>query len=354
MKIAVFFPGIGYHCDKPLLYYSAKICSQYQYECIKIPYTNLSKSVVEAFKEALLQTEKYLENIRWDTYEEILFVSKSIGTITAAAYAQKHHICCRNVFYTPLAQTFDFNPQSGIAFHGTNDSWVETSIIKSKCRENHLPLYLTENANHSLEVTDTHKNLDILGKVMKMTEAYIANNMYYQAICADELCPRLFEHFIRRQNVVLCRRKENGNWVLKEDPFIDDWTEEDYQTLIACLKNTVATGGFVYGAFCANMLKGFVSVESELMGGEQKYLDLSSIHVSEDLRGKGVGKILFHAAKNWAKQHGAEKLYISAHSAAETQAFYKAMGCVDAQVIDPHHVEAEPFDCQLECLLSTK
>lgn len=164
MKIAVFFPGIGYHCDKPLLYYSAKICSQYQYECIKIPYTNLSKSVVEAFKEALLQTEKYLENIRWDTYEEILFVSKSIGTITAAAYAQKHHICCRNVFYTPLAQTFDFNPQSGIAFHGTHDSWVETSIIKSKCRENHLPLYLTENANHSLEVTDTHKNLDILGK----------------------------------------------------------------------------------------------------------------------------------------------------------------------------------------------
>lgn len=24
MKLAVFFPGIGYHCDKPLLYYSRK------------------------------------------------------------------------------------------------------------------------------------------------------------------------------------------------------------------------------------------------------------------------------------------------------------------------------------------
>ena len=25
-KIAVLFPGIGYTCDKPLLYYSAKLC----------------------------------------------------------------------------------------------------------------------------------------------------------------------------------------------------------------------------------------------------------------------------------------------------------------------------------------
>lgn len=25
MKLAVFFPGIGYHCDKPLLYYSRKL-----------------------------------------------------------------------------------------------------------------------------------------------------------------------------------------------------------------------------------------------------------------------------------------------------------------------------------------
>ena len=26
-KIAVFFPGIGYTCDKPLLYYSAKLAA---------------------------------------------------------------------------------------------------------------------------------------------------------------------------------------------------------------------------------------------------------------------------------------------------------------------------------------
>ena len=42
------------------------------------------------------------------------------------------------------------------------------------------------------------------------------------------------------------------------------------------------------------------------------------------------------------------KLYISGHSAVETQAFYKAMGCVEAKEYNQKHVELEPYDCQLE------
>lgn len=143
----------------------------------------------------------------------------------------------------------------------------------------------------------------------------------YRMINKDELCRELFRDFIRRQNVTKCWRRENGKWVVRDDPFIDDWSEEDYRTLVSCLKNTVATGGFVYAAFVEERLKGFVSVEPTLFGGGQKYLDLSSIHVSEDMRSKGIGRTLFLAAKEWAKNHGAKKLYISAHSAVESQSF---------------------------------
>ena len=38
----------------------------------------------------------------------------------------------------------------------------------------------------------------------------------------------------------------------------------------------------------------------------------------------------------------------SAHSAIETQRFYRSLGCVDAAQPLQKHVEAEPFDCQLE------
>lgn len=175
--------------------------------------------------------------------------------------------------------------------------------------------------------------------------------LQYRSLHQDELCRELFKGFIRRQVVKDCWRKENGKWLIKEAPFIDDWSEKDYDFLVSCLKNTAVTGGLVYGAFYNEELKGFTSVESKLFGGPHKYLDLSSIHVSADMRGHGIGRALFSAAKDWAKSHGAEKLYISAHSAVETQAFYKKMGCVEAEQCEQSHVEKEPFDCQLECKL---
>ena len=173
----------------------------------------------------------------------------------------------------------------------------------------------------------------------------------YRTLRENELCRELFGGFIRHQVVTKCWRREKGEWVIREDPFIDDWTEADYRTLISCLKNTVSTGGVVYGAFIAGTLKGFASVEPDFMGKEGQYLDLSSIHVSEDARGTGIGRALFLMAKEWARARGAKKLYISAHSAVETQAFYRSMGCGDAREYDRRHVDREPFDCQMECVL---
>lgn len=173
----------------------------------------------------------------------------------------------------------------------------------------------------------------------------------YRKLEANEINRTLFAHFIRRQVVTKCWRRQDGEWIIKDAPFIDDWSEKDYQTLTDCLKRTVLEAGFVYGAFYDGNLKGFVAVVAGLFGGENKYLDLASIHVSEDMRGQGIGKALFLAAKSWAKENGAKKLYISAHSAVESQAFYKAMGCAEAAVYHQGHVEEEPYDCQLECQL---
>ena len=174
-------------------------------------------------------------------------------------------------------------------------------------------------------------------------------------LCRDlsehEINKDLFRHFIRHQVVTKCWRKVEGQWIIQENPFIDDWTNAEYEVLITCLKNTVHTGGLVHGVFDQNKLKGFVSVENRIFGGQNKYLDLSSIHVSEDMRHQGIGSQLFLRAKDWAKAHGANKLYISAHSAVESQAFYKSMGCVEAKAYHQGHVEKEPWDCQLECVL---
>ncbi|MDO4572986.1 MAG: EamA family transporter RarD [Clostridia bacterium] len=175
--------------------------------------------------------------------------------------------------------------------------------------------------------------------------------LVYRRLRSRELSARLFAGFSRRQAVTRCLRLEDGRWVERDAAFIDDWTENDYRALTSCIQNTLKSGGFACAAFLGGRLKGFVTVEPEPFGRDGAYLDLSALHVSEELRGRHIGKTLFLAAAAWAQRRGARKLYISAHSAVETQAFYAAMGCVDAEERDAGHMAREPFDRQLEFLL---
>ncbi len=62
----------------------------------------------------------------------------------------------------------------------------------------------------------------------------------------------------------------------------------------------------------------------------------------------GIGKKLFSLVCKKTKEMNAQKLYISAHSSEESQAFYNAMGCVEAMEYNEKLVTEEPCDCQLE------
>ena len=111
----------------------------------------------------------------------------------------------------------------------------------------------------------------------------------YRNIAPAELNIRLFSHFTRRQVVTDCLRRSGDRWEVRSDPFTDDWSAADYERLIGCLINTLQTGGAVFGAFIAGELKGFASVEALPLGSRGQYIDLSSLHVSEELRRRGIG-----------------------------------------------------------------
>ncbi|MEH2941823.1 GNAT family N-acetyltransferase [Lachnospiraceae bacterium KK002] len=170
----------------------------------------------------------------------------------------------------------------------------------------------------------------------------------FELISEPQIDRELFRHFDRYQEVKRCWRKETDGWKLKEVPFVEQWGESEYEFLVKCLKNTADTGGFVIGCLEDGKLKGFASVEHERFGSGKQYVQLSCIHVSCESRGKGYGKKLFQYAALAGKRLGAAKLYISAHSSEETQAFYHAMGCVEAEEYNQKLYQAEPCDCQLE------
>lgn len=170
----------------------------------------------------------------------------------------------------------------------------------------------------------------------------------YKKLNLDEINEDLFKDFNRYQKVSKCWRKVEDKWVLKDIEFTEEWTADEYRFLAKCLQNTVNTGGVVYGAFNGGSLAGFVSVENTFFGSQKEYLQLSSIHVTFEGRGMGIGRRLFDLAVNSARDMGAKKLYISAHSSEESQAFYKKLGCVEAMEYNKKLVDDEPCDCQLE------
>lgn len=180
MNIAILLPGIGYTCDKPLLYYSGKLARSLGWEVLPVPYGGFPPKVQgdrdrlrESIGIALCQTEEKLQNVDWAQYTQVLFISKSIGTAVATAYASSHRIRCRHILFTPLEETFASPVTDAIAFHGTADPWAETERLRILCARAGIPLELTEQANHSLETGDVQRDLRNLEGVMERVEAYI-------------------------------------------------------------------------------------------------------------------------------------------------------------------------------------
>lgn len=180
-KIAVLFPGIGYHTDKPLLYFSRKLAKSKGYEIIEVNYGGFpagvkgsAEKMKEAYVMALSQAEEILTGVDFSKYEDVLFISKSVGTAVAASYDGKYSVGARHIYYTPVVESFQFmREKSGVVFHGTGDSWADTAAVRNECKRLDLPLHITLDASHSLEVSDIFKDFDNLKVIMGHTEEYM-------------------------------------------------------------------------------------------------------------------------------------------------------------------------------------
>ena len=179
-KLAIVFPGIGYTADKPLLYYTIRLARKYGYQIQTVSYGTLPENIKgnrakmeHAFELAMEQTEQALQNIGWNSYGDILFISKSIGTIISSAYASRHDLTVKNILFTPLTDTFSFPLAGSIAFHGTADPWAGTDSIQALAAQKDVPLFLTKDANHSLETGDVQTDLFILKTTMERVERFI-------------------------------------------------------------------------------------------------------------------------------------------------------------------------------------
>ena len=182
MKLAVIFPGIGYHTDKPLLYYTKKLAVNAGYEIVEMKYHDLPNNIkgnrermLAAYEIALDQTCQILNDINKSSYDDILFVSKSIGTAVAAGYSEKYDLKVRHIFFTPLVETFQLmtNENPCIVFHGKADPWADDLEIRNACKRIGCPEYTYDNANHSIETGDVRTDIGNLKEIMEVVKTVI-------------------------------------------------------------------------------------------------------------------------------------------------------------------------------------
>ncbi len=74
----------------------------------------------------------------------------------------------------------------------------------------------------------------------------------FRTVAREELTMELFSQFRRRQVVDGCLRQEQEQWVVKSDPFVDQWSREDYEFLIKCLKNRLCGCQRTLGRTCGS------------------------------------------------------------------------------------------------------
>lgn len=174
----------------------------------------------------------------------------------------------------------------------------------------------------------------------------------YRRLEPSDLQPGLLDRFERHQEVKRVWRDIDGELTLIDNPFNEDWNEAEKDSLVQkYFPETIASGGCVFAAFYKGDVIAFAALRAQPLGSRGQYRQLVSLHVSFGYRELGIGTHLFRMCADEARACGANKLYISGHSAEETQAFYKAMGCVPAEEIDRAQQEREPCDIQLEFAL---
>lgn len=126
-----------------------------------------------------------------------------------------------------------------------------------------------------------------------------------------------------------------------------DAVEKETPVLLDCFDR----GGTFLGVFDAEALIGLCVLESARVGRGSDQIQMAYLYVSRAYRGRGVGMQLFEAGVSFARESGANALYVSATPTENTVDFYLNRGCILASAPDPRLLALEPDDIHLVYLL---
>lgn len=188
LHLAVILPGFGYHCDMPLLYFTAAQLVTDGADVLLVDYAYDSNpeylAANAATREVWLQadvTAAYNAAAAKRPYERITVVAKSLGT-RALAHLLASSPAARPwaVWYTPIlsdanvARELQRSGSPSLVVVGTADPYYDAVALRAAGQSPGVTVLAIEAADHSLELPgDVVKSARVLADVLQSLRHFL-------------------------------------------------------------------------------------------------------------------------------------------------------------------------------------
>ncbi len=188
-KIAIVFPGSGYTCQMPLLYYTTNLLMESGYDVLQVNYFYKKNfwSLPENKKDEWFYSdiEAVYDALQNKGYKTMALVGKSMGTLALSHLLQHRNIPegTRLIWLTPiltdsqLLQRFmqGYKGKKSIFITGNADNYFNADVLKNIKEMSNSEIVVIPHADHSLEIGgDCVASLETLKLVLNKIEDFLS------------------------------------------------------------------------------------------------------------------------------------------------------------------------------------
>ncbi|AIQ44909.1 hypothetical protein R70723_02560 [Paenibacillus sp. FSL R7-0273] len=164
--LAVIFPGQNYSAERSLLDYAGKAAAEHGCDLLFLEYGYQSARAGFKREELDIVVEECKAAIgAVAEYEQLLFISKSMGTVIAGRVAAELGIQQKtaHLYLTPTADAVPWIRQSrGSVIYGGSDPMFSGQHPAEISGLPNVRVYRIDDANHALEVGSVNESLAVL------------------------------------------------------------------------------------------------------------------------------------------------------------------------------------------------
>lgn len=179
--LAVVFPGQNYSAERPLLDYAGKLAREYGCDLLLLEYGYQAARVSFKREEIdIVAEECKIALASLPDYEQLLFISKSMGTIIAGKVASEPGMGEKvsHLFLTPVPESLPFIRQSrGSVIYGGSDPMFTGQYPAELSSMKQVRVYRIDDANHALEVDSVNESLAVLLVIINFYHEFFRDSL---------------------------------------------------------------------------------------------------------------------------------------------------------------------------------